>query len=256
MMRRIPPALKALIAQSGGWLLAIALARHGLPMTGVWSLVFTQVLGAIAIAAALGCARWWFAIHLTFAPGLLLAGRLDIAPQWYLAAFGVLTIIFWTSFRTQVPLYLSGRAAVAAVQELLPPGRTARLLDLGSGLGSLLLPLADSRPDCQFTGIEAAPGPFLVARLRGSGHANLRFVRGDFFAHAWTRYDIVYAFLSPVPMPAVWHKAQLEMRAGSLLVSNCFPVPGIAPDQTIVLDEKTGASLYLYRIGSAQKTDE
>jgi SAM-dependent methyltransferase len=250
------PVLKAFLAQTGGWLLALALWRHGLSGAGVWPLVGAQALSAAALAALLRSDRWWLAIHLGFAPMLLLAGRLSISPNWYLGAFGVLALMYWTSFRTRVPLYLSGRAAVSALQALLPPAAPSRMLDLGSGVGSPLLALARRRPDCRFTGIEAAPGPFLISRLRARGQPNLVFERGDFFARSWAGFDIVYAYLSPVPMAAVWEKASREMPAGSLLVSNSFPIPGVAPLRVIALGNGSGASLYLYQPGGAQRGRE
>jgi SAM-dependent methyltransferase len=252
----MPPILKAFLAQAVGWLLALALWRHGFTGAGIWALVGTQALSAATLAALLHSDRWWLAIHLGFAPMLLLAGRLSISPHWYLAAFVLLALIYWTSFRTRVPLYLSGRAAVSALQALLPPATASRMLDLGSGLGSPLLPLARRRPDCHFTGIEAAPGPFLISRLRARGQPNLVFARGDFFTHSWAEFDIVYAYLSPVPMAAVWEKACREMHAGSLLVSNSFPIPGVVPLRVIALGSGSGNSLYVYRPGDAHRGRE
>ncbi len=58
----------------------------------------------------------------------------------------------------------------------------------------------------------------------------------------------MYAFLSPVPMPAVWAKAIAEMRPGSLLVSNSFEVPGHEADAVIEVGDRRGTRLFLYRM--------
>jgi hypothetical protein len=59
---------------------------------------------------------------------------------------------------------------------------------------------------------------------------------------------VVYAFLSPAPMPRLWTKALAEMAPGTLLVSNTFTIPGVAPEQTIVLPGRSDARLYVYRL--------
>lgn len=246
---RMPPALKALLAQIAGWSAAIALVRTGWLPGGIWPLVGAQVLTATATAAALRSARWWLPIHLAFAPLAVLAGRLGIAPGWYLAAFVLLLAVYWTSFRTQVPLYLSSRATATAVAALLPPDRPLRVLDIGSGTGSLLRTLARCRPDCRFDGIEAAPAPWLASRLLARGYGNITIGRGDFFAAPWSQYDVVYAFLSPVPMSEVWAKAQRDLAPGGLLVSNSFPVPGRKPEQVIDVADRRATTLYVYRVG-------
>lgn len=246
------PALKALLAQIAGWSVAIALAGSGLLSAGVWPLAGVQLVTATATAAALRSARWWLPIHLGFAPLLILAGRLGIAPGWYLAAFALLLAVYWTSFRTQVPLYLSNRATVAAVAALLPTDRPVRLLDLGSGTGSLVRPLARLRPDCRFHGIEAAPAPWLVSWLLARGLGNIDIQRGDFFARAWSEFDVIYAFLSPVPMADVWAKAQQELRPGGVLVSNSFPISGRKPERIVEVADGRATKLYVYRIGPAR----
>jgi SAM-dependent methyltransferase len=123
------------------------------------------------------------------------------------------------------------------------------VLDLGCGIGSLLLPLAAQRPDAQITGIETAPLPFALARFRARKNAAVKVIRGDFFAHSWAEYDLVYAFLSPVPMAAVWEKAQREMKAGSLLVSNSFEIPEKEPERVIEVGDRRGTRLLVFVIG-------
>ncbi len=129
----MPPALKALLAQLIGFAVAFVLARGGL-VAGLWPLVVTQAASAAVAAAMLRSARWWLPIHLGFLPLLVGAQRLNLHPAWYLAAFVALVLVYWTSFRTQVPLYLSNRRTAAAVAGLLP-AQPARLLDIGAGTG-------------------------------------------------------------------------------------------------------------------------
>lgn len=242
----MPPALKALLAQLIGFALAFALARGGL-VAGLWPIVATQAAGAAVAAATLRCARWWLPIHLGFVPLLVGAQGLGLHPAWYLAAFIALVLVYWTSFRTQVPLYLSNRRTAAAVADLLP-AQPARVLDIGAGTGALLRTLARARPDCHFTGVEVAPATWLIGRLLAAGQPNIDSRRGDIFAHAWQDYDVVYAFLSPVPMPLVWQKAAAELRPGALLVSNSFAVPGREPDFVVDVADRRHTQLYGYRI--------
>ncbi|HRH72006.1 MAG TPA: class I SAM-dependent methyltransferase [Zoogloea sp.] len=244
---KLPPALKALLAQVIGTAAALAIARSGLLPGGLWPVAVIQALAATVVAMALGSAPWWRWIHLGFAPLVVVALQLHIAPGWYLAAFVGFALVFWSSFRTQVPLFLSNRATAAAVATQLPHGRPARLLDLGSGTGSLLRPLARMRPDCRLEGIESAPAPYALSVLLSRRQPTIAVARGDFFAIPWHDYDLVYAFLSPVPMTAVWHKASAELRPGALLVSNSFPIEGVEPEQVIEVEDRRHTRLYCYR---------
>lgn len=250
----MPPALKALLAQLGGCATIYGLAAAGTWPVGVWPLAFGQAAAAAACAALLGSAKWWLPMHLAFAPLVVAALQLDIAPAWYLAGFLVLAATFWTSFRTQVPLYLSNRCTVAAIAELLPQRGGLRILDLGSGTGSFVAGIARRRPQWRVCGIEAAPAPWLASRWRTRDLPNVAVRRGDFFRASWSEFDVVYAFLSPVPMAAVWHKARRELPAGGLLVSNSFPVPGRKPDQVVELDDGRATRLFMYRL-RADETD-
>lgn len=249
----MPPALKALCAQLAGAAGAFILARAGF-IGGLWPLVAAQASLAALGSLLLRSERWWLAIHLGFLPGTVLAHglarTLGLHPGWFLASFVLLLLIYWTSFRTRVPLYLSNRATAAAAGSLLPAS-PARMLDIGAGTGAVLRPLARVRPDCRFTGIELAPLPWLLGRLLSARLPNVECRRGDLFASAWSDYDVVYAFLSPVPMAAVWAKACAEMKPGSLLASNSFAVPGIEPERIIDIDDRRGTRLHIYRIGSS-----
>jgi len=246
--RFVPPALKALLAQSAGAIIAIAIAREGFLPTGIWPVAAVQGVAAVVVAAALRSDRWWLPIHLGFGPLLVVAGKFDVASGWYLLGFTVLLAVYWSSFRTQVPLYLSSGKTARAVAALLPPDRAQRVLDVGSGTGSLLRQLAKTRSDCVFDGIEVAPAPWLLSKLLARTQPNLQVRRGDFFVQSWRGYDVVYAFLSPVPMPRLWEKAQRELSAGAMVISNSFPVPGAVPERTVEVGDARGTALYVYRV--------
>lgn len=248
----MPPALKALLAQFGGVAAAAALARSGL-LSGLPALVGAQALAATAVAAALGSARWWLPIHLAFMPAAFALHEAALPPALYLGAFVLSVLVYWSSFRTQVPLYLSNAATAHAVAGLLPQ-RACRVLDVGAGTGSLLRTLCRLRPDAHFSGIEIAPAPWLLGRLLQPASGRLEWHRGDLFARSWANCDVVYAFLSPVPMARIWEKARAEMPAHGLLLCNSFPVPGVQADFVVDVGDRRGTRLYGYRLaGDARR---
>ncbi|MDH5586413.1 MAG: hypothetical protein OEZ05_07260, partial [Nitrospirota bacterium] len=71
---------------------------------------------------------------------------------------------------------------------------------------------------------------------------------GDFWKDDLAQYDVVYAYLSPVPMQRLWEKARQEMQPGSLLISNSFIIPGVLPEKSIQLNDFPGSTLYMWRI--------
>lgn len=251
----IPPLRAAVIAQVLGWLIALGLVALVFPRalkTGDFGhaaiLGFAVLQGACAAAVShkLEAPRWWLAIHLAFLPLVMLASRLSIAPAWYLAGFALLLLVFWRTDKSRVPLYLSNASTATAVAALLPT-TPCHVIDLGCGNGGLLLRLARLRPDCEFLGIEHAPLPWLWARLATLGATNCRVRLGDFWRQNLGLFDVAYAFLSPAPMGRLWAKVADEMRPGSLLISNSFPVPGIEPAATVDVDDRRHTRLFCYK---------
>jgi hypothetical protein len=235
------PALRALLGQCLAFPLTLAstylLARAGAAMSYL-EVALLQGLWAALLAWRSGLAPWWRAIQFLFPPALVLArGLADAAalpPAAFLAVFIVLLLVFWSTFRTQVPLYLSGREAWDLVAGLLPE-RPLAVVDIGSGLGGLVLDLARRRPDCDLTGIELAPLPYLASRVRAvASGSRARFLRGDYERLNLGHYDVVFAYLSPAAMSALWRKAEAEMKPGSLLLSYEFVIAEREPDRRFV----------------------
>ncbi len=249
------PATRALVAQLIGACCVALFAKTGVLFGfSLFALACLQGVFAALTAALMRADRWWLPLHLVFLPAVLLASGLGL-PRWVWAvAFGLLALIYWTTFRTQVPLFLSNRRTVTALAEALPAG-PLRVLDIGSGTGSFVRAFARLRPESQVDGIEAAPGPAALASWLARRSPNARLVRGDIFAADWSGYDVVYAFLSPVPMADVWEKARTEMRPGSVLISNSFAVPDVEYSGILQVDDRRKTRLYCYTLGAVKEED-
>jgi hypothetical protein len=248
------PLHAAALAQTGA-LAIILLCAAGMAHVAqidLWQapLLLAMLQGGVAalISFRQNAPRWWLPIHLAFAPLVVIVHGLDIPPGWFLGAFVLLLLVFWRTDTSRVPLYLTNRDTAAALLKLLP-AMPCKVLDLGCGDGGLLRRLALARPDCRFVGIEHAPLPWLVALLRATGLPNLSVRRGDFWCESLHGHDLVYAFLSPAPMPRLWEKAGAEMTPGAQLVSNSFAVPDVAPAAVIAVNDRRATRLYLYRPG-------
>lgn len=238
--------LRALAIQLVSWIVALFALRYTVsPPAGLGAVVIMQAGIAAAFALALKTPRWWVAIHLLFSPLVVLARSLGIAPAWYLLAFLALSAVFWSTFRSRVPLFLTNRATARALLQALPQERTIHLVDLGCGTGELLRRLAMSRPDCRFTGVENAPLPWLIARFRNRHLPNVTIRRTDLWSVPLGQFDVVYAFLSPVPMPQLGRKAAVELRPDAQLIANSFEIPGVKADRVIDSDPAARA-LYVY----------
>jgi SAM-dependent methyltransferase len=121
-------------------------------------------------------------------------------------------------------------------------------MDLGCGTGTLLASLMRERPDGIYAGVELAPVPYLLSRWRALGKRGVEVRWGDFWSADLANYDVVYAYLSPAPMAKLWDKARREMRPGSLLVSNGFCIPGVAPARKIAVGDAVRSTLYVWRM--------
>lgn len=241
LMQRLPPALAALAAHVPALALGALLLTGGLPVSVACLAVG---VGAGAVAWLWRLPIWWCLINLMFVPGLWLALGAGIDTAWYLAGFALLALTSLGAVRTRVPLYLSSPRAAQALADRLPP--QAVFMDLGCGLGGPLARLARLRPDVRLHGVEAAPLNWLIARLRLGRRAAVRL--GSLWDTDLSPFDVVYAYLSPAPMARLWEKARAEMRPGSLLISNSFPVPGVPPAESVDLHDLSRARLMIWRL--------
>lgn len=244
------PALRAALIQALAYpptlVVIYLMATLGLK-PGLSDAAVVQGVLAALLTLRWGLAAWWRPIQLLFPLALLGASQLALPPLVYLAVFIVMVGLYWSTYRTQVPLYPSNPAVWRAVAGELPQGRALKLIDVGSGMGGMALHLARARPESDVTGIELAPLPWLYSSLRAAlSGSRARFVRGDYELLDFGDYDMVFAYLSPAAMSGLWAKAEVEMRPGSLLISYEFEIHACPPVKTIVTTEH-GPALYVWR---------
>lgn len=251
----LPPAFVALFVQLLALCAMLLLATTMLLQQ--WNMFEWAVLqGFIAgtISYQLKMPIWWVPIHLIFTPAIVATLALALSPLWFFGAFLTIVLIFGKTYQTQVPLYFSSQEAAKTLASLLPNQKNFSFIDLGCGYGGVLNKLSNILPNGNFHGIEAALIPFLLSKLQAMVSTPKMTIRwGDFWKHNLSSYDIVYAYLSPVPMQTLWYKACREMRPGSILISNSFSIPGVKPERIIKISDFTGSILYLWRINTNTK---
>lgn len=242
-----PPLLQAALQQlvAGGVAATLALL---LSASLGWG-VMTAAAFAGLLAWVSSLPRWWLPLQLFFWPALAFMHALALPSVIYLLLFAGLLLVYGSVIFSRVPLYLSSQKAWDAVAEWLPAERNFRFLDLGCGMGGILHYLDRRFPFGMFEGVETAPLPFFVSWLRSRlQDAQFRVRYQDMWSTDLSGYDVVYAYLSPQPMPRLWEKVKQEMRPGSVFISNTFCVPEELPHETVELHDMSRSTLYLWRL--------
>ncbi len=252
-----PPVLMAAICQGLAFvLLGCAMGIGGLAtvlpgaawlaLQGCLSFGFHKTLQAWLFKAQIPVGKLWFVTHLAM-PFLIYIQLFKSLPAWfYPLGLMILLLFFGGGLFTRVPLYNSNRRAWKLVLEQLPD-RPIHFVDLGSGLGGLLVYLAKNRPESRFVGVESSPLVWLLSWIRALRHPNIHLRWGSLWREDLSTFDIAHAFLSPAPMAALWEKVAKEMRENSLLLSHSFEVPAVEPAKAIPLPDHEDRYLYVYK---------
>jgi hypothetical protein len=230
----LPPALLAVFIQivALSFLLLSVIVINSLFVVrfSFFTLVVMQALIAVLVCSVTNMAIWWRWIHGFFPLAMYLMSLLTLPNEVYLFGFLITVSIFWTTFSSQVPFYPSKPAVREKIAALIPQNQTFHMIDIGSGLGDLSMHIAQAKQLSQVEGIEIAPMPWCISVIRAwFRKSSARFKLGDYHAVDFGQYDLVFAYLSPAAMPALWEKAKREMQAGSLLVSYEFNIPKTPP---------------------------
>lgn len=120
------------------------------------------------------------------------------------------------------------------------------IMDLGSGWGTLLLPLAKRFPQHRFIGVERSFLPYIVSALRGHNLPNLHFEHSDIFQTDFKRGDIIFCFLMQKLMNDLTPVLRENIKPGTYVYSCRFTCPGWEPERTVSLGSAY-KTFYIYR---------
>ena len=235
--------VQALLAQMLAFVLALLVFElsHRLFALSLNILVLGLIQGVFAalISYWRRMRLWWLPIQFVLPSATLFFLALQISPTWYLFVFLILLMVFWGAIFSRVPLYLSGTQVWDEVLGLIPQKEGLKILDVGSGIGGPALYFAKKRPDMLVHGVEISPFLWLVSCLRRAvTRSSARFFLRNYQNMHFGKYDVVFAYLSPVVMDDLWVKAKKEMKRGSLFLSFEFVVEDVEPQIRMEIGKK------------------
>lgn len=134
--------------------------------------------------------------------------------------------MIWYSFdKWELPYLPTDRRARQLLREVVGIKETDRILDIGSGLGRMLV-FFSRYPVEQVTGIEQNRWFCLIARIRLCCHlfkkGRVTIVNGSFYFTAFERYTILYAFLTPEVNSKLAPTLERGMQKNAVLISYQF----------------------------------
>lgn len=194
--------------------------------------------------------KWWPVIFSIFSLIFVIIQGHDV-PIWIFPTLVFLLIILnWNSFGDRVPLYLSNQKTVESLSLLIDKSIDGKIYDLGCGLGSAIIPLAELHPNKQFIGVETAPLPWLICTIRARIKKlhNLTIRRQSIWDCDITDAALVYVFLSPQPMNKIIKKCYLELKTGASIISNSFDSDENPAPEMIQLYDTRQTKLLIWEI--------
>ncbi len=166
-----------------------------------------------------------------------------------LLVLAALSIVVYT-VKTGISPMPSSRKATCAILALIPVETSGTIIELGSGWGTLVFPLAKAFPSCAIVGYELSPVPWLFSRVAAVlfPRYNLTIHRRDFLKLSLAQASVVVFYLHPGALRKLGPKLEKELHPGALVVCNTFPIPSWAPRESYDLGGGTSRKIFVYEV--------
>lgn len=166
-----------------------------------------------------------------------------------LVAFVAAASIVLYTLRTGIGPSPSPRSVREVLLAEVPDDFRGVVMELGSGWGHLLLPLARRCPRATIIGYELSPIPFLITRLRVRifGLRSVQLRRKDFFDESLREATLVVCYLHPGAMDRLARKLADELAPNALILSSTFALPGWEPLRIQRAADLYRTPIYTYR---------
>lgn len=149
---------------------------------------------------------------------------------------------------TGVPALPTSPRVLGAVLAMVDRAPRRRVVDLGSGYGTLVIAVARRCPRASVIGYEVSPVPYLLGRLRlavaGLPNASLRFA--NLFSADLREIDLALSYLTREPMVRLKEKLEEELAPGAELICHTFALPGWEPLETVRAEDMYRTPVYRY----------
>jgi SAM-dependent methyltransferase len=212
-----------------------------------YQLIFIA-LAAVLLSYWLGLPKWWCWINAVFPILVGIFQTFNWSSSIFLVGFLMLALFYWSNFLTRVPYYPSTEVVWSEIADLLPSDQAANVLEIGSGFGGFCLFIKKHKPDSTVVGVELSPIIWLYSHIRQIIlKIDCQFLRQDYRRMNFAKQDLIFAFLSPAAMPALYLQAQKQMKSGAILASYCFEIPCAQNESVEEIEISYGKTLYVWR---------
>ena len=152
-------------------------------------------------------------------------------------------------FITGVPYVSSGKETCSKVFEKVSINHLTNIYDLGCGNGQFLFEAAKFNP-AKCVGYELSLIPFFVALVKSifQGSDKVKVYWKNFLQAEIGDADLVYIYLVKRAMPKLAIKLKNDLRPGTIIISKGSLLPGWRTIDRIILDEKSGYGLNIYKV--------
>lgn len=167
-----------------------------------------------------------------------------------LIVFTLISIVWSTLISGISPMPSSKKARQAMLQLISDSGvETGPIFELGSGWGSLLIPLAKKYPQRKIIAYELSIVPWLTTVIFKNllGLKNIELYRKNFLHADLSSASVILCYLYPKGMQAIEHKIMSQSGQLEYLISNNFALSSRQPIKTIQLNDFYKSPIYLYK---------
>ncbi|MDF2960765.1 MAG: class SAM-dependent methyltransferase [Paenibacillus sp.] len=175
------------------------------------------------------------------------------------AVFLAMLSIVYRSWRNGIsPMPSSAPVRRAVADEVNRLAGRSKVVEAGSGWGTLALHLARRCPGKQLIGIENSPVPLWISRLaarlmvpeasESSSGSSIMFIRGDIYSYPYEDADIVVCYLYPGAMKRLSQVFERRLAPGAQVISICFALPGWRPERVVTCGDLYRTKVYVYAV--------
>jgi len=175
-----------------------------------------------------------------------------------------ITLTFMVLFVTSTILYStvklgispmpSSNKAYRAMMQLADETGTGTIIDMGSGWGNFVIPIAKKYPQRQIVGYELSYLPWLISTLlkKTLGLKNLTLHRQSFYKADFSIASVLVCYLFPEAMDKISKKLRLEQAGVNFVISNNFVLPLWQHSKVIHINDFYKSPIYLYDISNGK----